>query len=69
MIPAHIKTAVRSFAESHALLRPGPLVVAVSGGTDSTALLLLLADLSEDLGLVLHVAHFDHGMRPAAAAA
>ena len=48
----------------HDLLPPGPLVVAVSGGADSTALLLLLADLAPQLGLDLHVAHFDHRLRP-----
>ncbi|HEY8830510.1 MAG TPA: tRNA lysidine(34) synthetase TilS, partial [Candidatus Limnocylindria bacterium] len=48
----------------HDLLPPGPLVVAVSGGADSTALLLLLTDLAPQLGLDLHVAHFDHRLRP-----
>lgn len=52
----------------HDLLPPGPLVVAVSGGTDSVALLLLLADLAPDLGLDLHVAHFDHRLRPRSSA-
>ena len=51
------------------MLRPGPLVLAVSGGTDSTALCLVLAELREEFGLVLHVAHFDHRARPRAAAA
>ena len=50
-------------------MKPGPLVVALSGGTDSTALALILADLRDELGLVLHVAHFDHGARPKDAAA
>ncbi len=44
-------------------------MLAVSGGTDSTALALLLAELREEFGLVLHVAHFDHRARPRAAAA
>ncbi|MDQ6857378.1 MAG: tRNA lysidine(34) synthetase TilS [Chloroflexota bacterium] len=52
----------------HDLLPPGPLVVAVSGGADSTALLLLLSELAPKLGLDLHVAHFDHRMRPRASA-
>lgn len=52
----------------HDLLPPGPLVVAVSGGADSTALLLLLSDLAPQLGLDLHVAHFDHRLRPRASA-
>ena len=64
-----ILETVRLYARRHDLLRPGPLVVAVSGGTDSTALALILAELREELGLVLHVAHFDHRARLRAAAA
>ena len=40
-----------------------PLVAAVSGGPDSLALLLLLGRLKQPLGLGLHVAHLDHGLR------
>jgi tRNA(Ile)-lysidine synthase len=40
-----------------------PLIVAVSGGPDSMALLLLLAQLKQSLGLNLHVAHLDHCLR------
>lgn len=58
---------VREFARQHALLGPGPILLAVSGGTDSTALALILAELRDELGLVLHVAHFDHRTRPDAA--
>jgi tRNA(Ile)-lysidine synthase len=43
--------------------RDGRILVAVSGGPDSTALLLLLVRLSQGLNLALHVAHFDHGLR------
>ena len=39
-------------------------MVAVSGGPDSTALLLALTELQSDLGLRIHVAHLDHGLRP-----
>lgn len=66
--PQRIRETVRRFALEHDLLRPGSLVVAVSGGTDSTALLLLLADLAPDLGVVLHAAHFDHRIRRTGAA-
>src|SRR2546429_3505731 len=48
----------------HQIFTPGPVVVAVSGGADSTALLLILAELAEGLGIVIHVAHFDHRTRP-----
>lgn len=45
-------------------LPPGPLGVAVSGGGDSLALLVLM----RDAGLTLAVATVDHGLRPEAAA-
>ena len=45
-------------------LRPGDRVgVAVSGGADSVALLLLLQELHEKLGVVLSVVHFNHKLR------
>ena len=44
------------------------LVVALSGGVDSTALLLTLLGLAPRLGLKLCAAHLDHGLRPEAAA-
>jgi tRNA(Ile)-lysidine synthase len=37
--------------------------VAVSGGADSVALLLLLLELQETLGIVLSVVHFNHKLR------
>ncbi len=39
------------------------VLLAVSGGPDSVALLLILAHLREALDLELWVAHFDHGLR------
>jgi tRNA(Ile)-lysidine synthase len=49
-------------------LRPddGRLVVACSGGPDSTALLVALADLRRPLSLTLSALTVDHGLRPAA---
>ena len=64
-----IRAAVLAFVRTHDLLPPGPVVVAVSGGTDSVALLLLLADLAPELGCDLHVANFDHRLRPRSSAA
>jgi tRNA(Ile)-lysidine synthase len=45
-----------------------PVVVAVSGGVDSVALLHLLAQMAEIWQLELHVAHVDHALRPTSAA-
>ena len=48
------------------LMRAGDRVaVAVSGGADSVALLRVLLELREELGIVLAVAHFNHGLRGA----
>ncbi len=43
---------------------PGPLLVAVSGGADSVAMLRLLHAAAADNGWLLHVGHVDHGLRP-----
>jgi tRNA(Ile)-lysidine synthase len=64
VIPSAIRATVRDYIRAHQIFTPGPVVVAVSGGADSSALLLLLADLRDELGIVLHVAHFDHRTRP-----
>jgi tRNA(Ile)-lysidine synthase len=45
-------------------LRPGQRIgVAVSGGADSVALLLLFLDLREKFGMALSVVHFNHKLR------
>ena len=49
----------------HGLLAPGAhVVVGVSGGGDSLALLLVLAALREELALELTALYADHGLRP-----
>ena len=54
----------------HNLLSTGDrTLVAVSGGPDSVALLHLLCELRDELGLHLEVAHLQHGIRGAEAKA
>jgi tRNA(Ile)-lysidine synthase len=53
--------------QKYGMVRAGDRVgVAVSGGADSVALLLLLMDLRAKLGIVLSVVHFNHKLRGAA---
>ena len=62
---------LRRTISGHALLLPGDRVlVAVSGGPDSLALLHALHGLRDELGLAdLQAAHLDHGLRGAESAA
>jgi tRNA(Ile)-lysidine synthase len=65
---ARVRRAVARALDHDAVLRPGErVVVAYSGGPDSTALVDALARLSPPRGLDLHVAHVDHGLRPESA--
>src|SRR5216684_3572887 len=55
---------VRGAIQKQGFLRAGERVgVAVSGGADSVALLLLLVELRKPLGIVLSVVHFNHKLR------
>ena len=55
---------VFQYIRDRRLLRAGNRVaVAVSGGADSVALLRVLLELREQLGVVLVVAHFNHQLR------
>ncbi len=57
---------VRRTIRRYDLLRDGmALVVGVSGGPDSLCLLHLLSRLTPEMGLRLHVAHLNHGLRGA----
>jgi tRNA(Ile)-lysidine synthase len=70
-IPPMYHVPVDSLAERvlgnirrHELLRAGDRIgVAVSGGIDSVALLRLLLELRNELGVVVSVVHFNHGLR------
>ena len=65
---SYVIDRVRQYVRRHGLLRPGERVaVAVSGGADSVALLRILLELRGELGVVLSVAHFHHGIRGAEA--
>ncbi|MFH0935976.1 MAG: tRNA lysidine(34) synthetase TilS [Candidatus Omnitrophota bacterium] len=60
MILAGAKETIKKYR----LINKGDkIVVGVSGGPDSTALLYLLNDLKEEFGLKLYVAHLDHMLR------
>jgi len=59
---------VQSVIEAHGLLSKGShVLVGVSGGADSVALLQLLVSLAESFDLSISVAHLNHGIRPEAA--
>lgn len=56
---------VISAACRYEMFKPGDkVVVAVSGGPDSVAMLHALHTRSAELGITLHVAHMHHGIRP-----
>lgn len=62
--PGLLLPAVRRFALAEELFpRGGRVLVAVSGGADSVALLHVLHRLGPEWGLHLGVSHFDHGLR------
>ncbi len=63
---AELHRRVLAMLTWHRMLLPGQtLAVAVSGGADSVALLLLLDELRSELGVRLLVVHFNHQLRGA----
>ncbi|MDQ1278496.1 MAG: tRNA(Ile)-lysidine synthase [Thermodesulfobacteriota bacterium] len=58
---------VKKTIEKYQMIRSGEgVLVAVSGGPDSVALLAILHKLAPELGFRLVVAHLNHGLRPEA---
>jgi tRNA(Ile)-lysidine synthase len=58
--------SVLGYIHKHDLLRPGDRVgIAVSGGADSVALLRLMLELQDELGIVVSVVHLNHKLRGA----
>jgi tRNA(Ile)-lysidine synthase len=58
--------SVLAYVRKHHLIHAGDrLAVAVSGGADSVALLRLMLELQDELGIVLSVAHLNHQLRGA----
>lgn len=63
-VPVGVLTEVRRFIEDKQLLQNGDSVlVALSGGADSVALLHVLNSLREEWNITLFAAHFHHGIR------
>jgi len=61
---ARLEQRVRETIRRARLVMPGDRVaVAVSGGSDSVALLRLLETIRGELGITLLVVHFNHGLR------
>ena len=60
----NLENRIERFIKVNQMLEAGDhVIVSVSGGPDSVALLSILGLLSEKLNLKLSVVHFDHGLR------
>ncbi|MDP2673591.1 MAG: tRNA lysidine(34) synthetase TilS [Dehalococcoidia bacterium] len=59
-----LQSRVLRFVRRYGVLNPGErALLAVSGGQDSSALLLIVSRLASEIGLEVTVAHFDHRLR------
>src|SRR5215213_9316147 len=66
--PERMLSRIHRTIADHGLTRPGERVlIAVSGGPDSVAMLVALTRLARRLGIELRAATVDHGLRPEAA--
>ena len=62
--PIDLVAQAAAFADKYNMLPPGTTVlVALSGGGDSMALLSVLEKLAQERDLHLHAAHFNHQLR------
>ena len=62
--PPALEQRVLSFIQQHRLIpNQQKILIAVSGGADSVCLLHILADLKDELGIKLHIAHLNHQLR------
>lgn len=66
--PALLRRTARTLREETPLARGDAIVVAVSGGGDSIALLHVLGRLRVELGIQIFAHGVDHGLRPEASA-
>src|SRR5580704_215900 len=65
-MPADLIERILATTARHRMLEAGDRVgVGVSGGSDSAALLRILQEVSGQLGILLAVLHFNHGLRGA----
>jgi tRNA(Ile)-lysidine synthase len=58
-----IKKVIKTIEKYNLLNKKDRVVVALSGGSDSTALLAALAQISKQLDFSIIVAHYNHGLR------
>ena len=59
-----IETRVLSFIRKHSLVKGrSRILVAVSGGPDSVCMIHVMYGLRNELGVELHIAHLNHGLR------
>lgn len=58
---------IKQYISKHKLLTTGDkVIIGVSGGPDSVALIYILCELQHELGVTIEIAHFNHGLRKAA---
>lgn len=60
-----MKAKVKAFITRYGMIKRGDKVLcALSAGADSMAMVMLLKELSKEMGFEVAAAHFIHGIRP-----